>query len=147
VSTLATALIVAVVAPAVMATLTAWIGWKSKRQDWARQDEVAARVEKVSTTLETQGAVTTDKLAELAKTVGEVHTMSDGVLTIAKENLLESYRAQLGTLDQLSDIQVAIGRKPNVDADAARKTLAEKIELLQKEVTERAKVFGELGRS
>jgi hypothetical protein len=129
-STLATALIVAVLAPSVLALITAKVNSNSKREDWKRQDEVAARVEEVSEVLSHQQMETVTKLDGIAKTVDQVHTMSDGALSLAKEQQLDSYHAQMVALDQLADIQTAMGRKPTSEAAATKKLLADKIKRL-----------------
>ena len=140
-STLATALIVAVLAPAVLALMTARINSASKKEDWKRQDEVALRVETVSETLKDQGEKTDKQLHSISETVSQVHTMSDGALSLAKEQTLDSYRAQMATLEQIGDIQQAMGREPTLEAKAALKVLHDKISKLQHEVDERAKLI------
>lgn len=115
--------LIAVLSPSLLAVLTAWIQRKAKREDWRRQDEVAARVvgaavrtakvaakaetaaallvesnAKVARAAEVASAETARRLADIAAQVVDVHTLVNSNLTASKQAELTARRALLANL-------------------------------------------------
>jgi len=117
-SVIAVAIIVSVVAPLVTGLVMSRTRRADKRQEWARQDQVAA-------------AAATERAILEAKVDG-VKTLVDGAFTATMQSELNATTRELVSLRSLTELQRAVGRDP----DPAAGTVIEMTEARIAELTE-----------
>jgi len=158
--TVAVAAIVAL--PAVLAVvITPFIAGHYRRverkEDWARQDEVADRlkVAQDATTAATQRVaaaqvITTERVAEVAVAVrdansitdgklDQIHTLVNSNLTSAKEDQLDEAKIVLVSLEEIVDLKRNAGIEPSETAMLVIQAQRVKIAKLVAEVDDRLK--------
>lgn len=118
---------------------------EERREDWARQDEVADRLARRTDEAAARAhevAMQTQEAAQLllvnnravaaqsraANTkLDVIHTLVNSNMTAALQGELDAARAQLVTLRELIGLRVAQGQEPNDDTRSALATLEDKV--------------------
>lgn len=101
-SVIAVAIIVSVVAPLVTGLVMSRTRRADKRQEWARQDQVAERAAVERAILEAK--------------VDGVKTLVDGAFTATMQSELNATTRELVSLRSLTELQRAVGRDPDPSA-------------------------------
>ena len=117
-SVIAVAIIVSVVAPLVTGLVMSRTRRADKRQEWARQDQVAERAAVERAILEAK--------------VDGVKTLVDGAFTATMQSELNATTRELVSLRSLIELQRAVGREP----DPSAATVVEMTEARIAELTE-----------
>jgi hypothetical protein len=118
--------IVAVIAPAVMALLTAFIQSRSKRQDYERQDEVAARAEQVATQAATAAALLLEKQDQVAARTDAVAAQAAEAAAL----LLEKQDQVAERTDAVAATLLHANEEVAVAARTSRDKLAGKLDVI-----------------
>ena len=114
--------------------LMAWVTYRVQRaqrlEDWARQDEVARRVEQVATHAAAAAQTTSDKL-------DVIHTLVNSNMTAALQSEFDAVTRELVMMKEVILLNRASGQEPSVDALAAITTTEAKIAELSSILTDR----------
>jgi hypothetical protein len=121
------ALVVAVVGPLLLSWLNNRNAMQIKRQDWERQDEVAARVEAVAKAAAVNAANVDTQLKQ-------IHTLVNSDMTAARQSELIAVEAHLATLrrnvathGEPSDDEQTVMDNLSARADELRSILADRL--------------------
>lgn len=124
---------------------------KIKEQEWAREDEIARRVETAAKTLVTSNAQVAatagqmnGKLDKLQEGSDVIHTLVNASMTAAKQKELDSKRNELALMKELVDIKRHQKHEPTAETLGAIKAISERIAELQTEVEDRLKQQAEI---
>lgn len=123
-------LIVSIVSPTVLAVLTWVLRRADTREDWRRQDAVAARVAEVQTSLEASDESTNAKL-------DQIHTLVNSQMTAAIEAELGAVERELVLMKHVIDLNVAAGRETQPESIAAVEVTQAKIDELRATLADR----------
>lgn len=143
------ALVGTVVGPLLLTYLTGRQRHRDKEQDWARQDTVAARLEKRQDATAAKTAevarllVQTDQRATrtaegIDGQLRQIHGLVNANLSKAIADQLEATEQQLVLLREVGELHRSAGREPSPDALAAIKRIDEKVSRLRAQVADRA---------
>lgn len=128
--TLLIALVVAVIGPVILSYLNGLQRRKEKEQDYARQDEVAAKVVEAA-----------KKVAKTAKTsdkkLDEIHILVNSNMTAAMQAELDARIGQLLLMKEVIELKKALGKTPLKDALVAVESTEEKITELRTKLADR----------
>lgn len=127
-----TLFVVAIVGPCILAWLTGRQRSREKHEDWLRQDEVAARVEKVAKDAANNAKVANTTLQSVAADVKIVVEGNDKIHTLVNSNLTSLMESKLVVLENLVELQ----RATKVSGKAISKTEQE-ITTLRSELSDR----------
>lgn len=123
--------------------LLAIVGSRSRRaekeQDWAREDEVAARAAKTAAALLAATDRTGAKVEQVDGKVDVIHTLVNSGMTAAIESELEATVLSLASMREVAALRKETGRKPSTSTLAAIKAAEQRLALLRKTLAERAK--------
>jgi hypothetical protein len=136
---------------------------EEKKEDWRRQDEVAAaavsaaemaagKVAEAAADLKRQNAKvsadakaaadTADRIlvmgTEQAKATAQIHTLVNSNMTTTMEATLVAYRSNLASLKELAALRQDSGREPSTVALTAIEQQEEQIRLLESQLEKRA---------
>lgn len=129
------ALIVSLIAPTVLAIISGRQRREEKREDWRREDAVAAKAliaaKKAADVLEANNRTA----AVLAKNshiitnekLDVIHALVNSNMTAALQAELDSYVSQVLLLKEIAELKSANGVRPSIDSDIAIKLLENKI--------------------
>lgn len=135
------AAIAAMMSPALLAFLSNNARRDEKREDYARQDKVAARAEKAASDL----IASNKEVAEAARTAAIVtngkldviHTLVNSNMTAAMQSELDAKLQNLALLREVSDLKKAAGENPSPEAQAVIAMTEQKIAELQAVLVDR----------
>jgi len=123
--------------PLLLATLNNRARRKEKKEDWARQDAVAAKAaEAASLLLAANERVAKDTKAQSVK-LDVIHTLVNSNVTIVLEARLEGSRRELAGLREIVELRRAAGQEPSEIALATIISTEETIHELEVELKER----------
>jgi hypothetical protein len=114
-----------------------------KREDWARQDEVAAKADSVRVKAEAAALLVKatktqeGKLDDLSAGQAVIHGLVNSNITTLKEEALASSRRELVALSEVVDMLHAQGKEASTEALATLESTRERIAALAEEVTAR----------
>jgi hypothetical protein len=136
----------ATASPILLASMTNRANMASKRQDWDRQDEVAARAAKATEDLLTaqQGVVTgvvqaNETLTEVAEVTKVTHALVNSDKTAQMREKRDSMAKTLLLTRELADLKGTLGKPPSDDLLAAMTKDQTDIDTLDKAIEERLK--------
>lgn len=125
---------VALITPILSALVVGWVARKSKLEDWARQDEVARKVEQVKKQQQADRQAAQKERKVTDKKVDKVHALVNGSLTAALRVTLEATTANLNLLRENMALQERSGKKPSKKVEGT-------IEEVEKDIHKQKKVI------
>jgi hypothetical protein len=132
-----TTVIAVVAAPAIMATIQYAFQRGMKKQDWARQDVVAERVEQAARILKDTTAHTDATLVELKTGQKQIHTLVNSNLTSEMQSRKDSIERELVSLNELVSLKRKLRVKPNPRTLVAIKTAEASLAELELQLEDR----------
>jgi len=139
--------IVATLSPIIFAVVMRFLARADKREDWARQDRVAARVSEAATkvaevakTAAASEGITQGKLDHLETGQQEIHKLVNSNLTASMKDARDSTALLLVALEENVADKAAHGKEPNPATLVAIATAKAKIAELDAQLTDRARV-------
>ena len=111
------ALIVSVLAPSAMVTLNWFLSRKTRQEEHARQDAIAANVAMVKTDLASNTQATVTKLDEIAEVTDKVHILVNQKLTNVTQRALDAHVGWLASLEEASAPPEQIARVTTLIAE------------------------------
>jgi hypothetical protein len=131
------AMIVAVfgfVGPVIMSLVTYWVHRNETLRDYARQDEVAAKLlvsnERVAATAKTASEGTNSKL-------DMIHTLVNSQMTAALESELAATQRELAMMREVISLKSAAGHAPNIETLSEIKAIEGKVVELTSRLSDR----------
>lgn len=143
------ALVASIVAPVTVTMLTGRQRHRDQRADWARQDEVAARLEaKQQEAADAAEAVKAALMTSEARAVAageviggkleQIHILVNAKMTAAIEEQLSATEAQAVLLREVAALNLAAGREPSPDSVAVLSAVERRVAELRAQVADRA---------
>jgi hypothetical protein len=133
--TVITAAIIAVIAPAIMAFITNYFRHQEKKEDWAREDEVARRAEEarkavveVAKVAEAATIATTEALTNMKVVVDQTHLLVNSNMMKEMRKGLVSLKAQLAQAELIVGLNKKLGIETPENGGTA-------LELLKSEIS------------
>jgi hypothetical protein len=138
-----------ITAPVLLVYLTQRERRADKREDWERQDAVAAKAEAAATAAATAATLILDANEKQARAIEEaraetngrldvIHTLVNSSMTAAIQAELDAITRELGMMHEIIALNTAAGRHPTAEVLGAIEATKLKIEELTKTLIDRA---------
>ena len=134
-----TAAMVSVIAPAVLSYMTGKQRMAEKKEDYRRQDEVAAQAREAARLLLDANERVAETTLETNKKLEIIHTLVNSNMTSAIQEQLDARRLNLVMMEELIDIKQREGHDPSPDAIGAVLSARQRIEELTANLADRAR--------
>lgn len=136
-STVIVAVIAAVVGPGIMMLLSTHVRRSEKAQDWARQDEVAAKAARAVAVAEEVAAGTATLLVESNNKLDVIHTLVNSSLTAAMQSELDAVIEKLALKKENIELKAAAGQEPSPETVLAIEATTDRIGELRAGLSDR----------
>jgi hypothetical protein len=134
--------IAAVVGPAIIARVIVKSLSEARREDWSRQDQVAARVEAVREAVIESDAqvarVAAENNAAVSSKLEQIHTLVNSELTASQERALRADRASLQALKEVVALKAERGLDPDPESLVAIEDAQRRVDKLAHELEHKA---------
>lgn len=127
------AALAAVASPLVLVILNGWQQRKSDRENWRRQDEVAARAAEVATAVVATGRT----LRANQRQLEEIHTLVSSELSEAQQRELAAVEELLARSREVVELKRSMGVEPTVADEDALLELEIRIEAMTRSLAVR----------
>jgi len=138
-NTILVAVIVSVVSPMLLAYLTNRQRRMEKREDWARQDEVARRAEEAAELLVASNAKVAEATEQTQQKLDVIHILVNSNMTAAMQAELDATRRDLVSLREVARLNEEAGRPTSPEAAAVIEETAVRISKLDADLRDRLK--------
>jgi|GEM_PF-2731212 hypothetical protein len=129
--------VVAIVAPVILALILGWQQRRAKREDWAREDAVAAKAAEAARLL----LAANERVAETTQVTNDkldvIHTLVNSNVTKEMEARLEGSRREVAALREIVELRKQSGQDPTEEALAAILSTEEGVHELENDLADR----------
>jgi len=111
-----------VTAPLILSHQTEKIRSRDRREDYRRQDEVAARAAEAATLLAENNKLVAQSSGAISGQLSQIHTLVNSNMTAAMESEYEAVGRELAMMLEVIELRRAQGQQPTTQALAAVET-------------------------